>query len=180
MNLFNDGAAGDRAHFAWQYTRISDYKKDVAKYANGAIVLEGTDAIPKLRTLSQCEEVLGEAAFGANMKVLRLYGHNSTAGARSSRIVPSTPGVVWIPAKSEPSDGSTFLALNMGQWVRSHEVKVEGKSMYECTGALRPGFEVALDAALKQLKPSNRADGNPLAFFTNKVLHLKAKGMVAL
>ena len=70
--------------------------------------------------------------------------------------------------------------MNMGQWMLTHDTKVEGKVLYECCGVLRPGFELALDSVKKQLSPNNRADANPVALFTNKVLHMKAKGIVAL
>ena len=162
-------------------TRVTDYKKDTPKYACGGVVLEGQEQVPKLRTLSQCEEILGDAARGTGPnKVIALYAHVSTAGSRNPRIVPASPGVVWVPTKAEPQDGSTFLAMNMGQWMLTHDTKVEGKLLYECCGVLRPGFELALGSVKKQLSPNNRADANPVALFTNKVLHMKAKGIVAL
>ena len=79
----------------------------------------------------------------------------------------------------EPADGSTFVALNMGQWTLSHEKKVEWNACYECSGVLRPGFEAAPDPQ-KTLAPSNNVQANPLALFTNKVLHMKSKALVAL
>ena len=169
------------AKYAWAFTRLTEYKKDTAKYANGGVVLAGQDEIPKLRTLGQCEEILGQAAFrDQNTKVLKVYGHATTAGSRVGKIVPQSPGVVFVPNRAEAADGSSFVALNMGQWILSKEVKVEGKQMYECTGVLRAGFEVALDPQEKFLKPSNNPDANPVCLFTCKALHMKPGALAAL
>ena len=105
----------NNASYSWHFTRMTDYNNDTPKYANGAVVLAGQEEIPKLRTVSQCEEVLGQAGLVADSRVLRLYAHGTTAGARGARVVPNEPGIVWAPAMEEPADGSTFVALNMGQ-----------------------------------------------------------------
>ena len=172
--------AAEKAKYAWHYTRLTDYKKDTAKYANGCVILAGEqEEIPRLRTLAQCEEVLGQSAFGGNAKVLKVYGHASTAGARTNKIVPQTPGVLWVPAQQEPADGSSFVALNMGQWIQSQESKLENKPQYECAGVLRPAFEVSLDDS-KTMKPNNSVDANALGLFTCKTLHMKPKSLIAL
>ena len=113
----------NKARYSWHFTRITDYNKDVAKYANGAVVLAGQEEIPNLRTLIQCEQVLGQAGLVADSRVLRLYAHGTTAGARGARVVPNEPGVAWAPGMEEPADGNTFAALNMGQWTLTHETK---------------------------------------------------------
>ena len=177
-------AASGKEEYEWHYTRITEYKKDTAKYANGGVVLVTDASTPDLastmRTLAQCEEILGLAAFGDGPKILQLYGHSSTAGARGQRVVPSPAGVSWFPLQQEPEDGSSFVALNMGQWVRSRDVKVDGKpNHYTCQGLLRPCFEISMGVD-KTLKPSNKVDSNPLCLFTVKPLMTKPNSLLAL
>ena len=120
------------------------------------------DEIPKLRTLSQCEEVLGQAGLVPDSKVFRVYAHGTTIGARGARVFPNEPGVVRAPAMEELADGSNFVALSMGQWTLSHEEKLSVKAGYEFCGVLRPGFDVTLDLQ-KARKPSSRITANPIA-----------------
>ena len=107
-----------------------------------------------MRTLRQCEEVLGQAGLVAGSRVLCLYARGTIVVARGARVVPNEPGIVWAPAMEELAVGSTFFALNMGQWTLTHEKKAEHKSGYECCGVLLcPGFDVTLD----HKRPSSQA-----------------------
>ena len=79
----------------------------------------------------------------------------------------------------EPADGSTFVALNMGQWSLTHEKNIAQKAGYECCGVLRPGFDVTLGPH-KTLKPRNDVQANPFVLSASKTLHMKSKALVAL
>ena len=78
----------------------------------------------------------------------------------------------------ENPDGSSFTALNVGQWQLSHEVPAGEKTM-ECKGILRPAFELLLDSN-RQLSPSPAVDANALCLFALKKFAVKVKGLVAL
>ena len=71
----------------------------------------------------------------------------------------------------EPTDGSSFSATNLGQWLWSREVAcdVEGTiQKVECKGLLRPAFELEFDVHKRQLKP---IDANALNLFAVKKIH---------
>ena len=69
--------------YKWHFTRLTDYKKDIAKYANANIVLSVGDgegpAVPVMVTPAQAEEVLGTSALGEG-GVVKVYGHATTMG----------------------------------------------------------------------------------------------------
>ncbi len=135
-----------------------------------------------MKTLAQCEEKLGVAAIGA-ASCLKVYGHATTKGARGIKIAPSVhPIVAWIPSRCEPADGGTIVAMNIAQWLRSRDEKVDDKekTMFECKGLLRPCFEVSLGMVDKTLSPSNKVAGNPMHLFLAKTLHRNAKSIVSL
>ena len=80
----------------------------------------------------------------------------------------------------ENEDGSSFSAVNLGQWLLSHEVPGETDGRVECKGLLRPAFEMLFDPAQRQLAPSPRADANALNLFSVKKIHFDSKSVLAL
>ena len=113
---------------------------------------------------------------------LSLYAHSVTRGARSIRVAPGPTPVVWAPSLSEPEDGCTFAAANIGQWVKSHEAEVEGK--IEVKGMLRPVFECACtqsdSGAGMQLRPEPRQVDCAVHLLTRAAKVFKASQLVAL
>ena len=173
-----------KEEYKWHFTRLTDYKKDVAKYASGNVILSagggGEPAVPVMVTSAQAEEALGTSALGDG-KVVQVYGHATTRGARSVKLVPSDkPLVAWVPTLAEPADGASFASTNIGQWLRSRDVQVDGKVQFECKGLLRPCFEVVFSQQEKTLRPSNHPDANPLSFFTKEPLSLRSKHLCSL
>ena len=162
---------------SWRYTRLSDPKKDTLKFANGGLVLGPLSAQAdqlqqiKIQTFVQIEQAIGGA------RDIKVYGHAITRGQRAVRITPGEPPVSWVPKLMENADGSSFSALCLGQWLRSHEVANE--KQIECTGMLRPAFEVQLDAQ-RLLSPSPAADANALCLFSVKRFSTKPKQVMAL
>ena len=73
-----------------------------------------------------------------------------------------------------------FSAVNLGQWLLSHETPSETEGKIECKGLLRPAFEMIFDPTLRQLAPSPRADANPLILFAAKRILIDSKNVVAL
>ena len=170
--------------YKWHFTRLTDYKKDTAKYANANIVLSAgggeEPAVPKMVTPAQAEEVLGTSALGEG-GVVKVYGHATTKGARMVKLVPSDrPLVAWVPTMAESADAASFAATNVGQWLRSRDVQVDGKIQFESKGLLRPCFEVVFKPTEKLLRPSNHPDANPLNFFTKEPLSLRSKHLCSL
>ena len=80
----------------------------------------------------------------------------------------------------ENEDGSSFSAVNLGQWLLSREAPTETEGRVECKGLLRPAFEVLYDPAQRQLAPSPRADANPLHLFAVKKIFFDSKSVVAM
>ena len=73
-----------------------------------------------------------------------------------------------------------FSAVNLGQWLLSHEIPSETEGRVECKGFLCPDFEMIYDPAQRQLAPSPRADANALLLFAVKKFHFDSKSVVAL
>ena len=130
----------DKIPYARTFTRITDYKKDTAKYTNGNVILtKDTASIdkPVMMTLADCEQELGAAILG-DPPCVKLYGHTTTKAAKQIKIVPSDkPCILWCPTRAEPAaGGASFTADNMGQWLRSREALASGSSqgrpMFEC------------------------------------------------
>ena len=88
------------------------------------------------------------------------------------------PAVSWVPKMQENPDGSSFTALNVGQWQLSHEVPA-GEKTVECKGMLRPAFELLLDSS-RQLSPSPAVDAIALCPYAENKFEIKARGLVAL
>ena len=80
----------------------------------------------------------------------------------------------------ENEDGSSFSAVNLGQWLLSHEIPSETEGRVECKGLPRPAFEMIYDPAQRQLAPSARADANAMNLFAVEKVHFESKSVVAL
>ena len=161
---------------AWRYTRLTEYKKDTHKLASGSVVLGplGDGHAPEMKTCAQVEQTLGGEAN------ITIYGHCISRGTKRVSISPGEPAVCWVPSMKENEDGSSFSAVNLGQWLLSHEIPSETEGKVECKGLLRPAFELFYDPAQRQLAPSPRADANPLNLFAVKKVHFDSKSVVAL
>ena len=153
---------------AWRYTRIFGFKKDTHKWANGSFVHGplGDDKTPDMMTLAQAEQTIGVPPG----EHISLYGHCVSRGLKRVQITPGDPPVCWVPAMKEGEDGSSFSAIDLGQWLLSREIpsETEGQRRVECKGLLRPAFEMIYDPAQRQLAPSARADANALSLFCSK------------
>ena len=164
-----ESISGRRLEHAWTYTRVHEYKRDIAMRANGMWVLAAPGAEPKMQTLEMIERQLGD-----NCETV--WAHSLTRGARAVRIAPVNMQVIWHPMLEEPADGSSFDVNNLGQWVPSREERT-GTGL-ECKGVLRCAFEVALEG--KQVTPDNRNNGNPLCLFMKKSATLKPSQLLVL
>ena len=138
----------------------NDYKRDIAIRASGYWVLKTASGDPKMQTLEEISKTLG-----ANFK--ELWAHSITRGSRATRVAPvATDTVLWVPALSEPEDGSTFSETNLMQWMPSREENTS--TGLECKGSLRVAFEVEL--AQDMLKPDNCPEAaNCCCLFWKKV-----------
>ena len=126
----------------------------------------------KISTLRQVEEAVGGEPN------LTIYGHSITWRSKKTTVMPGEPHVSWAPKMQENSDGSSFSALCIGQWQLSHEVQGL-KRQIECSGLLRPAFELFLNPSDRMLSPFASADANAVILFTVKKISSKAKGLVA-
>jgi hypothetical protein len=160
---------------SWRFTRITDFKKDTPKYANGGLVLgpvpQGQWQQIKISTVEQVEQSIG------GPRDLKVYGHGIVRGTKRTQIMPGEPTISWYPNMQENPDASSFTALNLSQWQLSHEV-IAGENKVECKGLLRPGFEFLLDAT-RQIAPSPAVTANALCLFAMKKFTVKAKGLIA-
>ena len=182
---------GALAAYYWSFTRITDYKKDTAKLANGNVVLQNsttTSDTPKMSTLAECEEELGTTSLGA-VACLKLYAHATTKASKATRVVPSDkPRIFWCPSQAEPAKDAPFSSDSMGQWLRSREDPQEtpasggnqGVRSVECHGLLRPCFEVSFCSMEKSLKPPASKNANPMCLFLINPLHLQSKHVCSL
>ena len=126
-----------------------------------------------MKTCAQVEQTIGGEPN------ITIYGHCISRGTKRVSIFPGDPPVCWVPAMKENEDGSSFSAVNLGQWLLSHELPIaEGR--IECKGLLRPAFEMIYDPAQRQLAPSPRGDANALNLFAVKKLHFDSKSVLAL
>ena len=126
----------------------------------------------QISTVQQAEQSIG------GPRDIKVYGHGIVRGTKRTQIVPGEPAVPWVPKMQENPDGSSFTALNVGQWQLSHEVPAGDKTV-ECKRMLRPAFELLLDSS-RQLSPSPAVDANALCLSAVKKFTMKAKGLVAL
>ena len=163
-----ESISGRHLEHAWTYTRVHEYKRDIAMRANGMWVLAAPGAEPKMQTLEMIERQVGDCET--------VWGHSLTRGARAVRIAPVNMQVLRHPMLEEPADGSSFDVNNLGQWVPSREERT-GTGL-ECKGLLRYAFEVALEG--KQLTPDNRTTRNPLCLFMRKNQALKPSQLLVL
>lgn len=175
---------GSQLLHAWMYTRCHEWKRDVATRGNGFWVMKkapasgggaasGAETVtPRLQTLEELQSELGAAAFDD------VWAHSLTRGARAVRVSPVDTPVWWVPKVVMPEDDvEAFDASQLGAWVPSREQQTP--TGLECTGLLRPAFEVHLDGANKTtLTPD--ANGNPLCLFLKKNLILKPGQLVVL
>ena len=109
-----------------------------------------------------------------------MCAHCITRGARATRLCPVDTPVWWVPKTTSPEGPALFDASSLGPWLPSREQ--ETATGLECTGLLRPAFEVQLDGPNKKtLTPdANPAIANPLCLFLKKALIMKDKQLVAL
>ena len=162
---------------SWRFTRLTDFKKDTPKHANGGLVLgplpqeAGQWQQIKISTVSQVEQSIG------GPRDLKVYGHGIVRGTKRTQVMPGEPTISWYPKMQENPDASSFTALNLSQWQLSHEVNA-AENKVECKGLLRPGFEFLLDAT-RQIAPSPAVDANALCVFAVKKFTVKAKGLIA-
>ena len=163
---------------AWAFTRITNYKGDAPKTANGNFVLvRGTAAgEPKMKTLAAIEQELA-----ANV---RLWGHTVSRNTSAVAVTPGIVQVFWVPATRTLEDaiGSDKARFNLSMctWLPSFEQ--HAKKKYDLGGLLRPAFEVSVkeSGGQKRLEPSSAADANPLCLFTIKRIELKPSQLCAL
>ena len=158
---------------AWMYTRLFEYKKDTHKLASGSVVLGplGDGQKPELKTCAQVEETVGGEPN------ITIYGHCISRGTKRVSISPGEPAVCWVPSMKENEDGSSFSAVNLGQWLLSREAPTETEGRVECKGLLRPAFEMIYDPAFEMIHP---ADANAMYLFAKQKVHFGSKSVVAL
>jgi len=173
-----DDLSPELAARSWRYTRLTDFKKDTPKQANGGLVLgplsqeAGQWQRVQISTIQQAEQSIG------GPRDIKIYGHGIVRGTKRLQVVPGDPHISWRPTMAENPDGSSFSAVNLSQWQLSHEVPAGEKSV-ECKGMLRPAFELLLDAS-RQLAPNPAVDANALCLFAVKKFTVKASGLIAL
>ena len=148
----NTEALPDGMSNAWVYNRCSEYKKDIAVRANGMWVLasgepaSGGTEPPSMRSLEDIQKELGNS-------FQTLWAHTITRGARGVRVAPahSSAHVMWIPKLVKLEDGPDEFTMDcLNRFAPSWEVR-DGEAGLECSGFLRPAFEVSLDG--NQLAP---------------------------
>ena len=166
---------------AWTFTRITNFKNDSPKWANGGLVFSAGGGTQKpditVATLDEIDKMSGS-------KTHRLYAHSMTRTGAAT-VTPGQVPVIWIPqARSTETalgpEGTGFNNLSLCTWLPSQEKvtkQKQGKKI-ECCGLMRPAFEVFLNDDV--LSPSSKVTANPLCLFTSKRLELKAKQLVAL
>ena len=83
---------------------------------------------------------------------------------------------MWIPTLVKLEDGPGEFTMDcLNRFAPSWEVR-DGEAGLECSGLLRPAFEVSL--AGNQLGPEKSA--NPACLFLRKAIKLKKKAMIVL
>ena len=180
----NTEALPDGMSNSWVFNRCSEYKKDIAVRANGMWVLasgepaSGGTKPPNMRTLEDIQKELGDS-------FQTLWAHTITRGARGVRVAPahSSAHVMWIPTLVKLEDGPGEFTMDcLNRFAPSWEVR-DGEAGLECSGFLRPAFEVSLDgnqlAPGKQVGEADRSK-NPACLFLRKTIKLKKSQMIVL
>ena len=172
---------------AWLYTRCHEWKRDVATRANGFWVLKkspasggqagaSTATAPRMQTLEDIHSELGAGGGGFD----DVWAHCITRGARAVRVPPVETPVWWLPETIAPEDPASFDASSLGAWLPSRAQQTA--TGLECTGLLRPAFEVQLDGPNKKtLTPdANPASGNPVCLCLKNVIAMQPGQWVVL
>ena len=133
---------------------------------------------PRMQTLEELQSQMGIQGGGFD----DVWAHCITRGARSVRVASVDTPVWWVPKTTMVAEEvAAFDATNLAAWVPSREKNTQ--TGLECTGLLRPAFEVTLDGPNKKtLTPDANpaAGGNPLCLFLKKNLVLKPAQLVVL
>ena len=160
---------------AWVYNRCNDYKRDIAVRANGMWVLAtGSTQPPVMSNLENIQKELGD-------KFQTLWAHTITRGSRGVRVAPAHANahVMWIPKMEDDSSNFTMSCLN--KFAPSLEVR-DGDAGLECSGFLRPAFEVRLDG--NQLTPGKglgeSSEQNPVCLCLRKSVKLRRAQVMVL
>ena len=172
----HEEAPPDGMSNAWVYNRCNDYKKDIALRANGMWVLDTVSSTqpPVMSNLEDIQKELGD-------KFQTLWAHSITRGARGVRVAPAhaKSHVMWIPKMETDSSSFTMDCLN--SFAPSWEVR-DGDAGLECSGFLRPAFEVRLDG--NQLTPGKGlgepSAKNPVCLFVRKAIKLRRSQVMVL
>ena len=127
-----------------------------------------------MQTLQEIEKEVRSVGF-------RVYGHVIARTSSSVSISPGQVPVFWIPTKRTTeavvgADGGQFNNDSLCTWLPSFERTF--KKGVECTGLLRPAFEVVLSG--QKFAPSTKVNANPVCLFTCKRLDLKPKELISL
>ena len=90
---------------------------------------------------------------------------------------------MWIPKLVKLEDGPDEFTMDcLNRFAPSWEVR-DGEAGLECSGFLRPAFEVSLDgnqlAPGKQVGEADRS-ANPACLFLRKTIKLKKSQMIVL
>ena len=170
---------------AWVYNRCNQYTKDTAVRANGMWVLvsgsaqlaSGSTEPPVMCSLVNIQKELGDS-------FQTIWVHTITRGSRGVRVAPAhaSAHVLWIPKLVKLEDGADAFTMDcLNMFAPSWEVR-DGEAGLECSGFLRPAFEVRLDG--NQLGPQKIAEParqvNPACLFLRKTLKLKQGEMMVL
>ena len=179
----NTEALPDGMSNSWVFNRCSEYKKDIAVRANGMWVLAPGEPAsggkePSMRNLEDIQKELGN-------DFQTLWAHTITRGSRGVRVAPahSSAHVMWIPKLVKLEDGPGEFTMDcLNRFAPSWEVR-DGEAGLECSGFLRPAFEVSLDG--NQLTPTKQVgeadkSANPACLFLRKAIKLKKGQMMVL
>ena len=163
------------------FTRLSSWKTDSHKWANGGIVfMPGAPGRePTLRTMADVEKASGVQYL--------VYAHTVSRRAGSCIIAPGRVQCMWVAKERTTEavigeDGKKFNNLSLNTWLPCMEK--QSKTKFTCTGSLRPAFElhVSQDSpeGTAMLQPNKASAANHVCWFTARRLELQPRQLSAL
>ena len=97
----SDDLSPEQAARSWRFTRVTEFKKDTPKHANGGLVLgplsqeAGQWQRAKISTVQQAEQSIGGPSD------IKIYGHGIVRGTKRQQVVPGDPHISWYPKMQE-------------------------------------------------------------------------------
>ena len=162
---------------AWCFNRLTDWNKDVAARASGAVVFRPSTANlePADIKMETLDKIHARCSGGTDWKV---YAHKVAFGNRGVSISPTNVKIMWVGATALPNDDQ-FSWMNAAAFVVPC-MSATNTDKPSFAGMVRSAFIMShTGTQLSPVDPGTPgSDGNDLCVFTRKIVVLKPGHLV--